>query len=141
MFNPKQKKKQDKHSLSFKRTTPVKAWESMCSENSNPLAIFALIAEGTRIHAMSWPGNWALGQPMRKFVSIATLNFAQMAKCFVVSSCGIVDAKTIEKLRLSSTERDFLLNPENSGGSMIVAPNADILAGPMGNKEGIIQTF
>ena len=29
MFNPKQKKKQDKHSLSFKRTTPVKAWESI----------------------------------------------------------------------------------------------------------------
>jgi uncharacterized protein len=29
MFNTKPKKKQDKHSLSFNRTTPVKAWESM----------------------------------------------------------------------------------------------------------------
>jgi nitrilase len=27
----------------------------ICGENSNPLAIFALTAEGTRIHVMSWP--------------------------------------------------------------------------------------
>src|SRR5450759_19766 len=29
----------------------------ICGENSNPLAVFALIAEGTRIHVMSWPNH------------------------------------------------------------------------------------
>jgi len=30
----------------------------ICGENSNPLAVFALIAEGTRIHVMSWPESF-----------------------------------------------------------------------------------
>jgi aliphatic nitrilase len=29
----------------------------ICGENSNPLAIFALAAEGSRVHAMSWPNH------------------------------------------------------------------------------------
>src|SRR5262245_51842915 len=30
----------------------------ICGENSNPLAAFALTAEGTRIHVMSWPNHF-----------------------------------------------------------------------------------
>jgi len=30
----------------------------ICGENSNPLAVFALTAEGTRIHVMSWPNHF-----------------------------------------------------------------------------------
>lgn len=111
----------------------------MCSENSNPLAIFALIAEGTRIHAMSWPNYWGLtSPPMRKCVSIASLNFAWTAKAYVVSACSTIDDRMIELMNLNEDEIKFLRNPEISGGSMIVAPNANIIAGPMGNEEGIL---
>src|SRR5262245_22114651 len=30
----------------------------ICGENSNPLAVFALTAEGTRLHVMSWPNHF-----------------------------------------------------------------------------------
>ncbi|HKL75644.1 MAG TPA: carbon-nitrogen hydrolase family protein [Halanaerobiales bacterium] len=111
----------------------------MCSENSNPLAIFTLIAEGTRIHGMSWPNHWGtMSPPMRKYVSIASLNFAQMAKSFVISACSTVSERMVEMMELSATEKEFLEKPEMSGGSMIVDPGAKIIAGPMDNKEGII---
>ena len=43
----------------------------ICGENSNPLAVFALTAEGTRIHVMSWPNHFpASGDPMRNRVAV-----------------------------------------------------------------------
>jgi len=75
---------------------------------------------------------------MRKYVSIASLNFAQMAKSFVISACSTVSERMVEMMELSATEKEFLEKPEMSGGSMIVDPGAKIIAGPMDNKEGII---
>ena len=64
----------------------------ICGENSNPLAIFALIAEGTRIHVMSWPNHFPTsGDPLRNRVAIDSQAFAQMSKAFVISACGTVD--------------------------------------------------
>ena len=41
----------------------------ICGENSNPLAVFALTAEGTRIHVMSWPNHFPTsGDPLRNRV-------------------------------------------------------------------------
>ena len=57
-----------------------------------PKPVFALIAEGTRIHVMSWPNHFPVsGDPLRNRVSIDSQAFAQMSKAFVVSACGTVD--------------------------------------------------
>ena len=43
----------------------------ICGENSNPLAVFALTAEGTRIHVMSWPNHFPTsGDPLRNRVAV-----------------------------------------------------------------------
>src|SRR5271166_261798 len=43
----------------------------ICGENSNPLAVFALTAEGTRIHIMSWPNHFPTsGDPLRNRVAV-----------------------------------------------------------------------
>src|SRR5688572_11174266 len=111
----------------------------ICGENSNPLAVFALIAEGTRIHVMSWPNHFPTsGDPLRNRVAIDTQAFAQMSKAFVISACGTVDERMIEMLQASPDGEKFLRDPDCSGGSCIVAPNSRIIAGPMGNEEGIL---
>ncbi len=111
----------------------------ICGENSNPLAVFALTAEGTRIHVMSWPNHFPTsGDPMRNRVSVDSQAFAQMSKAFVVSACGTVDERMIEMLQVGPEGEGFLRNPDCSGGSVIVAPNSRILAGPMGDEEGIL---
>jgi len=111
----------------------------ICGENSNPLAVFALTAEGTRIHAMSWPCHFPTsGDPMRNRVAIDSQAFAQMSKALVVSACGTVDERTIEVLQAEPAADKFLRDPDCCGGSVIVAPNSRIIAGPMGAEEGIL---
>ncbi|MFL5086703.1 MAG: carbon-nitrogen hydrolase family protein [Xanthobacteraceae bacterium] len=111
----------------------------ICGENSNPLAVFALTAEGTRIHVMSWPNHFPTsGDPMRNRVAVDSQAFAQMSKAFVVSACGTVDEHMIEVLRASPEAEKFLRDPDCCGGSVIVAPNSRIIAGPMGAEEGIL---
>src|SRR4051812_47760954 len=111
----------------------------ICGENSNPLAVFALTAEGTRIHVMSWPNHFPTsGDPMRNRVSVDSQAFAQMSKAFVISACGTVDERMIEMLQAGPEAEAFLRNADCNGGSVIVAPNSRILAGPMGAEEGIL---
>lgn len=111
----------------------------ICGENSNPLAIFGLTAEGTRIHVMSWPNHFPTsGGALRNRVAIDSQAFAQMTKAYVVSSCGTVDEDMIKKLKAGPEGEKFLRDPECSGGSLIVAPNSSIIAGPMGAEEGIL---
>src|SRR5215468_5113718 len=111
----------------------------ICGENSNPLAVFALTAEGTRIHVMSWPNHFpASGDPMKKRVAIDSQAFAQMSKAFVVSACGTVDERMIALLEPTPESEKFLRSPDCCGGSVIVAPNSHILTGPMGPEEGIL---
>jgi len=111
----------------------------ICGENLNPLAVFALTAEGTRIHVMSWPNHFPTsGDPMRNRVSVDSQAFAQMSKAFVVSACGTVDEPMIRMLKVGPEAEKFLRSPDCCGGSVIVAPNGRILAGPLGAEEGIL---
>jgi aliphatic nitrilase len=111
----------------------------ICGENSNPLAVFALIAEGTRIHVMSWPNHFPTsGDPLRNRVAIDSQAFAQMSKAFVISACGTVDEQMIQMLKTGPDGEKFLRDPNCCGGSLIVDPFARVIAGPMGAEEGIL---
>lgn len=111
----------------------------ICGENQNPLAIFALAAEHTRVHAMSWPPHFNQGvRKMADLVELTSRAFATMAKSFVVSACGVIDETMIAKVDATDADEAFLRNPDSCGGSMVVAPNGTILAGPLpGGQEGI----
>jgi nitrilase len=111
----------------------------ICGENSNPLAIFALTAEGTRIHVMSWP-NYLGGRGglLRDRVAVDSQAFAQMSKAFVVSACGVIDRDMIRKLGVNAEVKRWLHEPGRCGGSMIVAPNGRIIAGPLDAQEAIL---
>jgi aliphatic nitrilase len=111
----------------------------ICGENSNPLAVFALTAEGTRVHVMSWPSYFPTsGDPMRIRVAVDSQAFAQVSKAYVLSACGVVDDDMIRKLELSAEQERIVRDPKNSGGSVIVAPNLQVIAGPMDAEEGIL---
>ena len=111
----------------------------ICGENSNPLAIFTLTAEGTRVHAMSWPCYLgSRGGSLHRRVAIDSQAFAQMSKSFVVSACGVIDDDLVRKLSIGAEEEKRLREPGRCGGSLIVAPDGNVLAGPLGSEEGIL---
>jgi len=111
----------------------------ICGENSNPLAVFAMTAQYSRVHVMSWPNHFpSFGTPMRDRVAVDSQAFAQMSKAFVVSACGTVDDDMIAALELSEEDEALIRNPDFCGGSVIVAPDSRVIAGPLGNEEAIL---
>jgi aliphatic nitrilase len=88
---------------------------------------------------MSWPNHFpTISDPMRSRVQIDSQAFAQMSKAYVVSACGTVDDAMIERLELSAADEAFIRNPELTGGSVIVAPDSRVIAGPLGAEEAIL---
>jgi aliphatic nitrilase len=75
---------------------------------------------------------------MRNRVSVDSQAFAQMSKAFVISACGTVDDDMIAKLQVGPEQEKILRSADCCGGSVIVAPNSRIIAGPMGTEEGIL---
>jgi aliphatic nitrilase len=61
-----------------------------------------------------------------------------MSKAFVVSACGTVDEFTIARLELAAADEEVMRDPGFCGGSVIVSPDSQIIAGPLGNEEAIL---
>lgn len=112
----------------------------ICGENSNPLAIFALIAEGTMIHVASWPNHRQKGAkfPASDRATSAGRAVAMMSKAYVINALGALNEEMIEMLAANDDDRAFLRDPNNSGGSTIIGPQSTVIAGPMTNEEGIL---
>lgn len=111
----------------------------ICGENSNPLAVFVLLSQHTMVHVASWPnlpGRRMLSRSERAL--LAGRAFAFTAKAFVVNACGAVDDRMREMLAYTEEDREFLARPELSGGSSVIGPSGEVVAGPMGPEEGIL---
>jgi len=112
----------------------------ICGENSNPLAIFAMAAQGAQIRVASWPHHFSRGEHrMGDVVIFATRSLSYKCSCFVLNACGTITEKMREVLPYVDEDRAFLENPENGGGSSIIGANSMIVAGPMsGREEGLL---
>ena len=112
--------------------TPVgKLGGLICWENWMPLARYALYGQGEQIHVAPTAHDGEL-----TIVNIR--NAAFEGGVFVISVC--------EVLKKSSYPNDFELAEElagasdilHTGGSTIVGPDTEILAGPLWNEEAIL---
>lgn len=112
----------------------------MCGENSNPLAVFALTAENTRVHVMAWPNHFPkISLPMADVALTMARSFAQMSKAFVLSAAGVVDDRMRAVLSDRPEDQEFLRRADVGGGSVIVSPDMRVLAGPLdGQTEDIL---
>lgn len=102
-----------------------------CYENWLPLARQALYAQGEQIHIATWPGDLEVTQHISQFI-------AMEGRVYVVSASGILRTSDIPNnfpLRQQIVEGRNLIN---DGGSMIVAPGGDIVAGPVTGEETIL---
>jgi aliphatic nitrilase len=112
----------------------------ICGENSNPLAINALIQDQIRVHVASWPNYFAPGWPpgMAETGLMTGRSIAYMAKCFVINACGTIHPEASDRLATSDRDRQYLADPANLGGSTIIDPTGAVIAGPAGPGEQII---
>ena len=102
-----------------------------CYENWQPLARQALYQQGEQLHIATWPGDLSVTEHITRFI-------AMEGRIYAASASGILRASDIPQgfpLRKYVVEgRDLI----NDGGSMIVAPDGSVIAGPVTGQETIL---
>ena len=99
----------------------------ICWEHQMTLAKYALYAQGEQVHCAQWPAY--SGQ--NDHIGFGTRQYAFEGACYVISACGIVAKGKMPK--------DIQAEPFTAnGGTSIVAPNGDVIAGPVFDKEEIL---
>lgn len=122
--------------------TPIgKLGTLICGENANPLARFALIAQGEEIHVSNYPsmpgedyGGYAIGEDIR----LRGANHAFEGKVFHVVVSSVIDATVIDKLADTEEKKRILSGPQSSFTG-VFAPGGKLMSDtvPPG-EEGII---
>ena len=100
-----------------------------CWEHNAMLPGYAIAAQGTQIHVATWPGREpatapAAPSPLWPRQLLLSRAFASQAACYVIAVGGMRShADTPERYRSLSTF-------EHDGGSFIIDPRGEVIAGP-----------
>ena len=122
--------------------TPVgKLGTLICGENANPLARFALIAQGEEIHISNYPamptedyGGYSLGEDIR----LRGANHAFEGKVFNIVVSSVIDKSFIEKLGDTEEKRRVLSSPQSSFTG-VFAPGGSLMSETVTpGEEGIV---
>lgn len=110
----------------------------VCGEHAHSLYKYALLAMGAQIHVAGWPIFPAnvFGQAQRDSVDFRVRQFAHEGKIFVINACGIADDQNIEFCCDTQDEKDNIVS--GGGGTSIIGPNGEYLAGPIYKGEEVL---
>ena len=110
------------------KTTFGKVGGLICAEHLNPILKSAMIIQGEEIHIACYPG-WSLLS--RNVMDTSIRQYAIECQCFVLASSQYLRGKP-------ESSKDIEANWEFYGGSGIVDPMGNYLAGPSYEKDEIL---
>ncbi len=107
----------------------------ICGENTNPLARYAMIAEGEQIHVSSYPPVWPTHEPrandaydLASAIRIRAGAHSFEAKVFNVVSSSLVDEATLDALASIGQKGVDVVRNSPRAPSMIINPHGTIIA-------------
>jgi nitrilase len=96
----------------------------ICWEHEMTLAKYALYAQGEQVHCSVWPAY----SSQNDHIGFGTRQYAFEGACFVVSACGVVTPGALpEHLGGDGVQAN--------GGTAIIGPGGEYLAGPIYDRE------
>jgi aliphatic nitrilase len=105
-----------------------------CFEHYNPLARYAMMADGEQIHSAMFPGSM-FGEPFAERTEIAVRQHALESGCFVVCATAWLDADQQAQIAADTGITD--VGPISGGCfTAIIAPDGSILGQPIRSGEG-----
>jgi aliphatic nitrilase len=118
----------------------------ICGENTNPLARFALMAEGEQVHISSHPPTWPTRPPqspgnydLAQAIRIRAAAHAFEAKVFNVVASSCVDQTMRDEIEAAlGPEPLRILERSPPGISVVFDPTGAPLAEPLCRDEGIL---
>jgi len=112
---------------------PCRIGQLACFEHNNPLARYALMADGEEIHSAMYPGS-AYGEPFAQKLEINIRQHALESGAFVVSATAWLDAAQQAQIM---KDTGCSIGPISGGCfTAIVAPDGTLLGEPLREGEG-----
>lgn len=102
----------------------------ICWEHWMPLARQAMHDKHELVHAAVWPS-------VNEAHLLASRSYAFEGRCFVVAAGSVLHRQDFPK-NIALLETIAGDGPFMTGGSVVIGPNADILAGPVENEETLV---
>lgn len=124
----------DVNSLNVVDTSVGRVGGLICYEHLQPILKYGLIAQGEQIHCASWPGwpSFESGRSNKGVIETASKAYALEGQCFVIASSFYVPKGQEGTDQIGHASWDFF------GGSAIISPSGEYLAGPLYDEEGIV---
>jgi nitrilase len=117
----------------------------ICGENTNPLARYALIAQGEQIHVSSYPPVWPTrpsNEPGRydlaSAIRIRAGAHSFEGKVFNIVSSACLDGSVFEALRGLDREARETLELSPRGVSMVIGPSGEVISDTLCETEGLL---
>jgi nitrilase len=126
--------------------TPIgKIGMLICGENTNPLARYALIAQGEQVHISSYPPVWPTrpsNQPGRYDLASAIRIRADAhsfeGKVFNVVASAVLDKTSLDVLKGIGSEARQTLEQSPQAVSMVIGPSGEIISETLCDNEGLL---
>ncbi|SPM32525.1 Predicted amidohydrolase [Mycobacterium rhizamassiliense] len=104
-----------------------------CYEHFNPLARYALIADGEQIHSAMWPGSFG-GELFAQQMEVSVRNHALESGAFVVNATGWLDPDQQAQIM---ADTGGPIGPISGGNfTAIITPQGVVLGEPLRSGEG-----
>lgn len=117
----------------------------ICGENTNPLARFALMAQGEQVHVSTYPPVWPTRDPrgggnydLGNAIRIRASAHAFEAKAFNVAVSGYMDRPMLERLATLNHDARDILEMTPRGVSMVISPTGDVVSEERSDQEGLL---
>ena len=117
----------------------------ICGENTNPLARYALMAQGEQLHISTWPPIWPTRDPkgggnydLAGAIRIRAGAHSFEAKAFNVVCAGFMDRAMRDALAALDPEAGRIVDSNPRGVSMVIGPTGDPVGGSLSESEGIL---
>lgn len=114
----------------------------ICGENTNPLARYAMAAQGEQIHISTYPPAWPFRRnappEYARWIRLRTESHAFEAKVFNLSAAGHLDERTISEAAAGDGAAQKALRDAPLATSLIVGPDGELLCDPLTGREGLL---
>jgi len=116
----------------------------ICGENTNPLARYALMAQGEQLHLATFPPIWPTRVPgdataydIEEAIRIRAGAHAFEAKCFVLVASACLDRDATQALSMLSPEAACVIEGTPRAVSMLIGPEGRQI-GQSQREEGLL---
>ncbi len=118
----------------------------ICGENTNPLARYALLAQGEQLHISSYPTPWPFkpagaggNYDLRRAIEIRAAAHAFEGKLYNVVACLILDEDAIDQVARGDERVEAALRAAPPPSALVVDPDGNSCGSAAPAGEGIVH--